>query len=616
MTDALTRDPGSHPSPILSLYNDETDNASIVSDSATTISTVISCSKDSAMSPKTTHQIDWDKLLAVEERMISDDQEISLFVERLNLVKDEDWEECHNPVLSIQELKDIVANSSSLPFNDIPNVPSMDYDDSELSLWSGLLAEYRDVVLRVPKYASIMVRSGIPPALRGLAWKAMSEAGSPTLESLYDSLAAEWTPFVKIIGRDLNRTFPEIKMFREKGGEGQMKLGRVLRAYSAYDMQVGYCQGLTFLTGPLLLHMDDRDAFCVLVKLMEDYELRSMFTADMAGVQLRTYQFENLLAAQFPDLFEHFAALEVNSIYASQWFLSFFAVTCPLGMLVRIFDLTFAEGAVPTLMRVALAVIKRNKHILMAFDDEEQILQHLLGRCLWDSYGLDADLLLTDVSEITLCTNEKLRELEQEFKLGGKPIRVKKPSAGPLASFPFFRWSSFASAATAPVTPPAKTDTEPAWQSASRMSITSYDSEGSSITQSTGRNNSYPSSTSSFTSYETSSATSKASLVETATLKDKVASLTAEVEKLKFELQNRDRLSKATQGNDKKEDDSVTENQCCEKLRMELALVKTNEVLARQEIEQLKHALHTAAAAQQAAPVPAPAPEPVKGWLW
>ena len=52
--------------------------------------------------------------------------------------------------------------------------------------------------------------------------------------------------------------------------------------------------------------MDDRDAFCVLVKLMEDYELRTMFTADMAGLQLRMYQFENLFAERLPRLVRAF----------------------------------------------------------------------------------------------------------------------------------------------------------------------------------------------------------------------------------------------------------------------------------------------------------------------
>lgn len=618
------------------------DNASIVSE--TTMSTVISRSNSNSkpledgdeaevefLEAETT--IDWDGLAAVEKRMVCEDEDIALFLERLDQAKDDDWEESHLPVQSIDHLKEIIANSSHLPFNDIPNIPSINYDDSELSLWSALLAEYRQVALKIPKYASIMVRSGIPPALRGLAWKSMSEAAAPTLGSLYDSLAAEWTPFVKIIGRDLNRTFPEISMFREKGGEGQMKLGRVLRAYSAYDMQVGYCQGLTFLTGPLLLHMSDRDAFCVLVKLMEDYELRSMFTADMSGLQLRMYQFECLFAEKFPDLYQHFSTLGINNIYASQWFLSFFAVTCPLGMLVRIFDLTFAEGAVTTLMRVALAVLKRNKHILMAFDDEEQILQHMLGRCLWDSYGLDADLLMTDVSSITECTNLRLRELDEEFRTGPKPIRPRRdsckpatisepaPAASAFSSFPFnFMWPV---AAATPIPEEATTKSKSPNEielrhSVSGMSIKSFDSENSAYAD---RLKQYQSSASSFSSNDLRTSRIPANggvpaSSDTQALKDQIAALTAEVEKLKYELQNRDRLELEATALETEEggDNNTTitghkksDNPCCEGLRMKLALAKTNEVLARQEIESLKHSLHTKTGVStnqiQAAPV-------------
>ncbi|KAF5096773.1 hypothetical protein D0Z00_002671 [Geotrichum galactomycetum] len=588
--------------PSISLYDDETDTVSIVSASAASFSTVISASKET--------DIDWDALVAVESRMVSEDSDYTLFVERLNLVKDEDFEETHYPLLSVAAVRTIIDTSGDKPFNDIPNIPTIAYDDSELSLWAALLTDYRNIVMRVPKYANIMVRSGIPPALRGFAWKSMAEAGSPTLESLYDSLAAEWTPFVKIIGRDLNRTFPDIQMFRENGGAGQMKLGRVLRAYSAYDMQVGYCQGLTFLTGPLLLHMDDRDAFCVLVKLMEDYELRTMFTADMAGLQVRMYQFENLFADEFPDLYEHFTTLGVNSIYASQWFLSFFAVTCPLGMLVRIFDITFAEGAIPTIMRVALSILKRNKHILMAFDDDEEILQHMLGRCLWDSYGLDADLLITDVTSIKCVTNERLRELEMDFSLGGKPIRskvAKQEEPGYSFMFPFFKWPAAPVAESVETASTKSAPKEADSRNSSRMSMASYDSEVSTTTLSTtSRNASYRSSASSFTSYEPSLSKLSIANSENQTLRDKVAALMAEVEKLKFELQNRDRLR-----GDASDSAAKIENPCCEKLRMELALVKTNEVLARQEIEQLKHALHTA---RQPAEPEAP---PAKSWsLW
>jgi len=55
-------------------------------------------------------------------------------------------------------------------------------------------------------------------------------------------------------------------MFREKDGEGQKMLGRVLKAFSLYDEKIGYCQGLGFVIGPLLMYMSEPEAFAILVK--------------------------------------------------------------------------------------------------------------------------------------------------------------------------------------------------------------------------------------------------------------------------------------------------------------------------------------------------------------
>lgn len=43
--------------------------------------------------------------------------------------------------------------------------------------------------------------------------------------------------------------------FKEPGGEGQEMLFNVIKAYSLFDPQVGYCQGLHFVVGVLLLHV-------------------------------------------------------------------------------------------------------------------------------------------------------------------------------------------------------------------------------------------------------------------------------------------------------------------------------------------------------------------------
>lgn len=46
-------------------------------------------------------------------------------------------------------------------------------------------------------------------------------------------------------------------------------------------------------------------------------------------------EFRELLRDTLPALSDHLDDLQVDPAYVSQWFLSFFAVTCPLPMLFR-----------------------------------------------------------------------------------------------------------------------------------------------------------------------------------------------------------------------------------------------------------------------------------------
>jgi hypothetical protein len=153
---------------------------------------------------------------------------------------------------------------------------------------------------------------------------------------------------------------------------------------------------------------------------MEDYDLRSCFLPDLSGLHLRIFQFQRLLHQHMPKLAAHLDDLQIESAYLSQWFLSFFAVTCPLPMLFRIYDVLFAEGASETIMRVALALMKRNEAKILALTEFEDVMQLLLGRSLWDPYGRNAksaDELVNDfVSFTNDVTRESLQGLEQAFK--------------------------------------------------------------------------------------------------------------------------------------------------------------------------------------------------------
>ena len=165
---------------------------------------------------------------------------------------------------------------------------------------------------------------------------------------------------------------------------------------------------------------------------MEHYDLRSCFLPDLSGLHLRIYQFQNLLSKHLPTLASHLEDLQIEPLYVSQWFLSFFAVTCPLPMLLRIYDVILTEGASETLMRVALSLMRRNEKKIMACTELEDVMGLLLSRALWDTYGCNADDLVNDFVGLTgLVTREGLEKLEGTFKEASIEDSTAKASSLP-----------------------------------------------------------------------------------------------------------------------------------------------------------------------------------------
>jgi hypothetical protein len=151
--------------------------------------------------------------------------------------------------------------------------------------------------------------------------------------------------------------------------------------------------------------------------LMENYDLRHCFVPDLSGLHVRIYQFRELLRQHLPALSTHLDDLQVEPAYVSQWFLSFFAVTCPLPLLFRIYDVIFAEGASETIMRVALTLMRKNQARILACAELEDVMQLLLSRKVWDVYNLNADEFVQDFVNLSdVVTRERMAALEQGFR--------------------------------------------------------------------------------------------------------------------------------------------------------------------------------------------------------
>ncbi|KAJ1659766.1 hypothetical protein IWQ61_001193 [Dispira simplex] len=301
----------------------------------------------------------------------------------------------------------------------------------ETEFWLAVVQNYTAVQTKVPRLLASRVRAGIPPRLRGMVWQVLSHSTSTNLQPLYSQLLSDHSSHEKVIIRDLSRTFPHVPVFRQEGGEGQKRLFNVLKAYSLYDSEVGYCQGLGFILGPLLLNMPECEAFCVLVRLMETYDMRTMFTENMSGLHLRLYQFESLFKEALPELTQHFDRHNVSvTSYASSWFLSLFAYIFPLNLVFRIMDLVFAEGAPEIIIRIGLALLSRHQEALLACDEFEVIMTRLTDHLYCESKHNPTDIIRSADHYIALVSTARLEELADIYQRKLDQDSLVTPSRG------------------------------------------------------------------------------------------------------------------------------------------------------------------------------------------
>ena len=96
--------------------------------------------------------------------------------------------------------------------------------------------------------------------MRGNVWKLLAGLSIEGRDNtLYQKLLekAAWEKItLDQIKKDITRTMPDHVDFQEDG-HGQTSLLNVLLAYSAYKPEVGYCQGMGFITAMFLMYMPE-----------------------------------------------------------------------------------------------------------------------------------------------------------------------------------------------------------------------------------------------------------------------------------------------------------------------------------------------------------------------
>ncbi|KAK7472854.1 GTPase-activating protein [Stygiomarasmius scandens] len=286
---------------------------------------------------------------------------------------------------------------STDPSQESETRPGVDWD-----FWGAVMADYQGFASERAEELARAIAKGIPDKVRGMVWQLMAASKDPELEQTYLKLLKESSPHEKAILRDLGRTFPHHDFFSDGQGIGQENLYNVLKAYSLYDIQVGYCQGLPFVVAVLLLNMPDEEAFSLTVRLMQVYDLRGNFLPEMPSLSLRLFQFDRLVEELLPVLHVHFLRQNIkSSMYCSQWFLTMFSYRLvdfeiiqicslmttefrfPLQIVYRIYDNVLASG-IESIFGFSIALLRKNEDILLNLKFDEILA--FLNTKLLDKY--------------------------------------------------------------------------------------------------------------------------------------------------------------------------------------------------------------------------------------
>ncbi|KAF4352337.1 hypothetical protein G4B88_000940 [Cannabis sativa] len=364
-------------------------------------------------------------------------------------------------------------NNSSDAFTKSRSASEYERDERRVRKWRKMIgvggSDWKHYVRRKPHVVKRRIRKGIPDCLRGLVWQLISGSRdlllmNPGVYECFDRwLLPKYVPIMLFlihgdslqilsvlllpryssaqealffmqqlviyetsaseldIIRDISRTFPSHVFFQQRHGPGQRSLYNVLKAYSVYDRDVGYVQGMGFLAGLLLLYMSEEDAFWLLVALLKGAvhaPMEGLYLVGLPLVQQYLFQFEQLVREFLPKLGEHFTQEMINpSMYASQWFITVFSYSFPFHLALRIWDVFLSEG-VKIVFKVGLALLKYCHDDLVKLPFEK-LIQALRN---FPEDAMDPDTLLPMAYSIKV--SKRLEELKLEYeKNNGKLVR-------------------------------------------------------------------------------------------------------------------------------------------------------------------------------------------------
>ncbi|CEJ00572.1 hypothetical protein RMCBS344292_14624 [Rhizopus microsporus] len=260
------------------------------------------------------------------------------------------------------------------------------------------------------------VYKGIPDCWRRDVWYYLVTDGLRSAnedyayKKSYQELLLKESSHERQIDLDIPRTLRDHIMFKQRYGSGQRSLFNVLRAFSNYDEEVGYCQGMTNIVATILMYCDEERAFLMLRRMFLRDKLHDLYIPGFPTLMESFFIQDNLLKRYRPRLYHHLLGLS-SDIYATRWYITLFTGgVVQYHTLLRIWDIYFLCGY-DIFFFVVIALLKEYEGRLLSSDLDQ--CMEILGSAMSVS---DDDVFIKSVQRLYERRSQVVKTLRKAYQ--------------------------------------------------------------------------------------------------------------------------------------------------------------------------------------------------------
>ncbi|CAD6893623.1 unnamed protein product [Tilletia laevis] len=269
----------------------------------------------------------------------------------------------------------------------IPGITPVPESRDVIDKWDAILREGDLVAAKKSRKVKKMCQAGIPASMRAPVWLFLSNSAIRRRPGLFEQLCktsqekksrkGNETVFEQI-EKDVERCYPDHRLFIGKESAGRKDLEAILKAYALYNPTVGYTQGMGMVVGLFLMYMPAEDAFWLLCALLRDVHMEGYYTDTMKQLHVDGLVFGQVLQSMDPEVHARLTKWGIEPInYVPNWFLPMFSKILPSQTMMRVWDTFFFEGPI-WIVQVSLAIIRIIREPLMACKDYDAAITLLL----------------------------------------------------------------------------------------------------------------------------------------------------------------------------------------------------------------------------------------------